>query len=570
MSRFAFRSLFSISLYVVALTTPFASPSAASAQHVPVQLEDLVVTASGWAEPEWMVTANTTVLDGQELENSGVEYVADALRAVPGLSIVRTGSPGSITSVFLRGGESDHVLVLVDGVRVNNAGGGIDLSALTTDNVERIEVLRGPNSSLYGSDAVSGVIQIFTRRRTGPPRGTVSLQGGSFGSLRWQGSVSGGDAPLSYAFSAGGLSTDGILEFNNQSSQTTLTGRVQAALDAHSTASISMRYNDKTYHFPTDGAGNVVDRNAFSFFDDLALEVAAERRFGEQVDARIFVDLWESENGSDDQPDDAADSLGFFGYTSLTDTRRVTWGGRARWRPSEGFTLSVGAEQEELSIRDFNQSQSQFGPSAGNSDAAWGNRAYHAHLTWGHSGLAINGGLRGEDNERFGSAVTWRTGLAWRLEDSGTRVRASAGTGIKEPTFFETHASGFVSGNPDLTPETSTSFEAGVEQRVATGVTFAVTGFRQGFRDLIQYTGTPPQEGGPNFFNVAEASSKGLEMELQVELGRVRTTVAHTFLDTEVIDSGFQEGEGATFVEGEPPPPAPSERDRSDAGFTGH
>ncbi|MYG19327.1 MAG: TonB-dependent receptor, partial [Gemmatimonadales bacterium] len=184
--------------FAAALAVTGASPLRAQE---PISLEGLVVTAYRWAEPEWTVAANTTVIEGEDLERAGIEFVSDALRQVAGLAVARNGSFGAITSVFLRGGESDYVHVLVDGVRVNEPGGSYDFASLTTDNVERIEIVRGPASALYGSDAVSGVIQIFTRRGAGPPRGGVSFQTGSFSTTRRQDHLTGGGGGISYAFS---------------------------------------------------------------------------------------------------------------------------------------------------------------------------------------------------------------------------------------------------------------------------------------------------------------------------------------------------------------------------------
>ncbi|MYH47964.1 MAG: TonB-dependent receptor, partial [Gammaproteobacteria bacterium] len=165
-----------VRLAAAVATACLAVPVAAQG---PGNLQGLVVTANRLPQPEWAAAAHTTILYGAELERAGIEYVADALRQLPGAALVRGGSFGAITSLFLRGGESDYVQVLIDGVRVNEPGGAFDFASLTTDNVERIEVVRGPASALYGSEAVSGVIQIFTRRGSGRPRGDLSFQGGS-------------------------------------------------------------------------------------------------------------------------------------------------------------------------------------------------------------------------------------------------------------------------------------------------------------------------------------------------------------------------------------------------------
>ena len=538
-----------VRLAAAVATACLAVPVAAQG---PGNLQGLVVTANRLPQPEWAAAAHTTILYGAELERAGIEYVADALRQLPGAALVRSGSFGAITSLFLRGGESDYVQVLIDGVRVNEPGGAFDFASLTTDNVERIEVVRGPASALYGSDAVSGVIQIFTRRGSGRPRGDLSFQGGSYGTRRWQGGLSGGTSSLSYAISVGRNETDGILAFNNQFRHATATGRVQGQLDEATDASVSVRYEDRRFHYPTDGSGNLVDENSHSFGDALSVNVDAGRRWNDVFETRFGVNVHESDSGTDDAPDGPADTLGFHGFKSLADLRRTTVGGRAIWRPGEGTSIAAGTELEQQSVRDFSESLSQYGPSSANSRNERGNRAFYAQLSEFRGPAALNAGVRLEDNERFGSAMTWRAGAAWRAASSGTRVRVSAGTGIKEPTFYETYATGFATGNPDLEPEQSTSYEAGLDQELGGIARLSLTGFRQNYRNLIQYTFSPPAPGGPNYHNVARARSRGLEAEASVAASRVRLSSFYTYLDTEVEDSGFDEGPSATFVEGEP------------------
>src|SRR5512143_868471 len=143
-----------------------AAPSVVAAQTDSTTLPPVVVTATRLDSPLGTGISSVTVLDGPALLRRGVHSVVDALRYVPGVALVQSGGPGAQTSLFLRGGESDYVRVLVDGVPMNDPGGAVDLASFTMDNVERIEVVRGPASVLYGSDAVSGVVQIFTRHAT--------------------------------------------------------------------------------------------------------------------------------------------------------------------------------------------------------------------------------------------------------------------------------------------------------------------------------------------------------------------------------------------------------------------
>lgn len=564
-----------------AAPSPVPAAVALEAQDQPVPLQGLVVTAHRRPAPEWTVASHVTVVDGEALERAGIEYVADALRQVAGLAVARNGSFGATTSVFLRGGESDHVQVLLDGTPVNEPGGRFDFGAVSADNVERIEIVRGPASALYGSDAVSGVIHILTRRGAGRPAADISFRAGSFGTRRWQGGVSGGTGPLSYTFSLGRNDTDGILDFNNAHRRTTATGRVHVQPDLRTDASLSVRYEDQRFHYPTDGSGRLVDRNAFAFGDALTVALDAGRRWTDAFEARVSLSVHESDGGTDDASDGPADTLGFFGFRSLNDVRRARADARGTWRFAAESALTAGMELERQSVREFSHSLSQYGTSPGDSENERSNRAVYAQLAGvlgagqtagpakgasrdspggaglpagaGPSGaLAWNAGVRLEDNERFGSAATWNAGAAWRLPSSGTRLRVSLGTGIKEPTFLESFASGFAMGNPELEPEGSTGMEGGLDQSFGDGrVELSLTGFWQSYRDLIQYVFSPPVAGGPNYYNVAEARSRGAEAEAQADAGPVRLTASYTWLDTEVRDAGFDEGPGAAFVEGQ-------------------
>src|SRR6476661_860337 len=146
-----------------------------------VMLNPVVVTATRFPRSAAGVPAAVTVLRGVDLRAQGIHTVFEALRDVPGAAVVQTGSFGGQTSLFLRGGQSNYVKVLVDGVPVNQPGGSFDFANLTTDNVERIEVVRGPGSVLYGSDAIAGVVQIVTREGRGPPGASAAAEGGTYG-----------------------------------------------------------------------------------------------------------------------------------------------------------------------------------------------------------------------------------------------------------------------------------------------------------------------------------------------------------------------------------------------------
>jgi vitamin B12 transporter len=495
------------------------------------------------------VARSVTVLEGATLRAAGVTFVTDALRAVPGLAVVRGGSWGAATSVFLRGGESDHVLVLVDGVQMNQPGGAFDFSGLTLENVERIEVVRGPASSLYGSDAMAGVIHIITRTGRGAPAWEASARAGGFGRREASLQVAGGGGDAGWSFSLARYRTDGILPQNNAFDNTVLSANVRLAPSASTRAGVALRVADRTFHFPTDGGGAITDLNAFTFTDETSLALHASRFVSDRLELRGAVSLARNGGGTDDRADSPGDTLGAYAFASLDQVERATADVRA------GLTLgwvasTVGLEVERQRQRSFSESLSQWGPSTGRSDHERTNRAGYTHFTGARGPLAFAAGARVEDNERFGRSATWNVEAAWRPA-AGTRVRASAGRGVKEPTFFENFAEGWVRGNPELEPERAHSLDAGVEQALAGGrLSLAVSLFRQRIEDLIEYVAHPSSPFDPNYVNVGAAVARGLEADASVRLGGFSGGLAWSWLATEVVRGGGDEGEGADFLPG--------------------
>ncbi|HEY8483280.1 MAG TPA: TonB-dependent receptor [Longimicrobiales bacterium] len=502
------------------------------------RLEELVVTATRLPVRRDASPAAVTVIDGDQLRARGARTVAEALRSVPGAAIVQTGSFGGTTSLFLRGGESDYVKVLIDGVPINDAGGAIDFANLTADNIERIEIVRGPASVLYGSDAVTGVVQIFTRQGTSTTRANASVRTGTYGSLAYGAEASGGNGTARYSVSAHRFTTDGIYDFNNEYRNTTLSGLFRFTPGARSDASLSVRYTDGEFHYPTDGAGRLVDRNQFQREKRLALALDAGHAFTSRLEGRLLLTTHRLDRTIDDRPDDDTDP-----ESSLTRTNgtRAAADARLNLRLSPTTTISAGAELAVQQEDQWSEFAGPWGSSRDSSDVRRTNRAYYAQALADLGGrLALHLGTRLEDNELFGTFLTYRAGATYRLA-SGTRLRAAAGTAFKEPTFFENFAQGFAKGNPNLEPERSRSWELGVEQALFDGrLSLAATYFDQRFRDLIQYTATPPQPDAPNYFNIAGADAAGVEAEARLLLTPGLTVAAsYTRLSTEITDAGY-------------------------------
>lgn len=546
-----------------ALLGLLATPLSAQQAQDTVRLDELVVTATRLPSSRATTPLSTSVVTGEELRARGIATVADALRTLPGAAVVQPGAFGGVTSLFLRGGESDYVKVLVDGVPVNAAGGAFDFANLSTVNVERIEVVRGPGSVLYGSDAVTGVVQIFTRaggkprlngsyRRGWAPRFDTpeAAADGHYGTGAWDVDLSSGHGPTHYSVGYGRFDTGGGYAFNGGHLSTTVSGRLSLRPDSATDGSLSLRRTAGVFHFPTDGGGHVLDRNQFSREEAWMLGLEGGKRLSRTVEARVLVASNDTKSGYDDAPDSPADSLGFYASANDATGYRRSADVRLNIRPRAATVLTLGGVIEREHERSSSSYRSQFGPGADSADVRREDRGYYAQIVTEAGPLALTGGARLDDSDRFGRFRTWRAGAALH-PFGGTHLRAAAGTAFKEPTFYENFAQGFVRGNPDLAPERSRSWEVGAEQRLFHDhLALQATYFAQRFRDLIQYRGDAPDDE-PSYVNLGGARADGLEAtaELIAADGRVHLGAGYTYLDTEVTRQGA--GGDATFVAGE-------------------
>jgi len=540
-------------IHRVALALSFFAPVLplqAQSSSDTTRLPSTVVTATRLATPADAQTAAVTVLDGNTLRAEGVTHVGDAIRRVPGIAMARSSSFGSQHALFLRGGQSNYVRVLVDGVPVNEPGGVLDLGRITLDDVERIEVVRGPASVLYGSEAVTGVIQIFTRTGAGATRVRSEVGGGSYGALRGSLGGSGGSARYGWSLQGDRHASSGILPFNNDYRNDGVSGSLVFTPNAATDVKLTTRYNTSMYQYPTAGDGSIVDRNAERTEHRLMVGLDAGRRWFDRLESRVQLSALDLLPRTNDGPDNAGDTLGFYGFFAEGTVKRRVIDTRTTARLGEAQFVTLGGEWARDTERSSSVSLSQFGEFPNAFRAARENRALYAQLHGGRGPVTYTAGGRLDENSAFGQFQTMRVGAAWRIL-APLRVRASAGSAFKAPSFFENFASGFTVGNADLRPEQARSADLGVELSLPRGASVQVTGFTQRFRDMIQYTGAPPVAGDPNYYNIARANAGGVEFEgtLPVMFGVV-TSLGHTWTDTRVVDAGFDTAPQANFVAG--------------------
>jgi len=524
-----------VALLVLALAVP---------QQDTVVLKPIVVTATRVPVPADVVASAVTVLRGADLESQGIRTAAEALETVPGAHVAETGSFGGQTSLFMRGGESDYTKILVDGVPLNQAGGFIDLAHLTTDNVDRIEIVRGPVSVLYGSDAVTGVVQIFTRTARGPAQLGAEVHAGTYGSADGALDVEGSNGKIGYAARVSRFSADGLYHYNNRYRNSVASARVQVTPDARSDASLTYRYGDDSYHFPTNGTGAPVDSNQRSAERGPLLSLTAGRMLTQHLEARINGAMKEARLFYNDEPDSPGEDGTFW---SKDWVRRATASALFSWRKGQATALTAGIEYEDQRQRGRSEFSASFGTFPNPPvDVQRTNTGYFTQGLFSVGRSAVTVGARLDDNSQFGAYGTYRAGLVYRLPHA-TRIRFSAGTGFKEPSFFENYATGFVRGNPHLKPERSQSWELGVERG-----SVAVTYFNQRFRNLIEYSGTPVGPDSVNYYNVGGAIADGIEATARANVATsVVLSLNYTFLHTRVEQSGSTDP-NSVFVPGKP------------------
>ncbi len=477
------------------------------AQTVPPASESVVVTATAFPEEQADLGAATTVITREQIERRGLRTVAEVLRCVPGLDVVQSGSEGSITSVFLRGANSNHALVLVDGVRLNSPYfAGYDFSTLTTEDVERIEIARGPFSALYGSDAMGGVIQIFTRVAATGLSGRASLEAGNAGRREGEAFAAFGSGVWGVAasFRDGRVGGD---RRNSDWEQKSGALRVEGRFGESFRAALEAGVVEGEAGTPGPVGRETPHARSPWWEQRIALPVSWKPAEGHA--ATFLVANVISKPGYDD-PDS------FFSSTTRAQSIQARAGDS--WT-SDDNRLTGFASFERGKV----DSKTNFGVDLdGQHTTIWGVGVEDTLKL--PSGLTVTGGARYDRHSQFGGAVSPRGTLSWLSSDALWKVRVSGGTGFRAPTVGELYFP-FV-GNPSLKPEHSISYEVGAE-RYLPGGRVELSFFWNDFRDLIVYDFARFQD-----FNVGRARTRGIEAALRQDLTpALSVDVGYTYLD---------------------------------------
>ena len=558
--------------------------------HIAAVADQVVVTATRVAESRSATTESMAVFTAADIQALGATSIVDLLRVVPGLNVESTGREGALSSLFARGGESDYNLVLIDGVRVNPSGGAFDFSRISAGEIDRLEVVRGGQSSLYGSDAIGSVVQVFTKRAApgDAPRVIGSLEGGSFSTRRTDASVLGGaqrraDYQLGVAYRGTEGAFQDILPDHDTFSQTSIDAGVGAILGDRATLRTGLRYaNAKGKAIgPIDYGSR--DTGTAADTRDLSWHLDFSHRISDRVDQTAQVNYFKSYRLSADtigdptynvyavlsgtpgalfpnsprlvrlvdQPTFAALQSGSqalaagqflaktnFGVSDFTSTTKsefrrpaVRYQANATW--GGGQILSGGY--------DYERESDPLNPSfLVENNAFFLQQQFHAQDRW----LATLG-VRLDKNSHYGNNASPKLSLGGYLVPyrkgalSSVKAFSNIGRGIKNPQFGELYSTAFTDGNPDLRPERARTIDAGAEitfddQRVLARVTY----FDNAFNDQVAFKSTGPGiDGKPDYINIDGSQANGWELEgaLQRPIAGFTASAGYAFVDTQVV-----------------------------------
>ena len=489
-----------------------------------IKVGEVVVTASRLEESVQETTSEVTVLKAEDIKKMNVVLVPDVLRKVPDLSVVQTGGDGRLTQVFLRGGNPNETLIMVDGIKVNSSStGGFDFSKVSINDIDRIEIVKGSQSTMYGSEAMAGVINIITKKGEGKPSGTVSFEGGSYGTYSPSLSISGSEGIFSYRATGLYYYTQGISAAKDGTETDTykngyMSWNFGVRPSANSEIEIFGNYSsDRTglddFDFVT---GRAIDSSTFVQHGYHYLVAARGKLY--------LFDKWEqilTVSGFGDLLKFSDPAVQFNNANVFDKRQSVDW--QNNLHLTEALTLTAGLAYQHEST-----------DSAGNFDEGLDdNAAYlNGRLKLFKDSLILNAGLRYDDYSTVGSHTTYRVGAAYTNKEVDATVRTSYATGFRVPSLNDLFFPFY--GNPALKPEESKSFEAGIFKPLFQGkLQLGVSYFNTDYTNLIQ--------ADPLTFtavNIANASVKGVEATASYQATDALSLKAgYTYLDAKDTDT---------------------------------
>ncbi|MBU1121822.1 MAG: TonB-dependent receptor [Candidatus Omnitrophica bacterium] len=496
-------------------------------------LGEIIVTATKTEQYQANVGSSSTVITAEAIEQSGKTNVLDILRDTAGVSIIQSGGYGGATEVFLRGAKSGHTLVLIDGVEVNDpmkSDRSFDFAHLTTDNIARIEIIRGPQSTLYGSDAMAGVINIITKKGEGPLQWQASFEGGSHNTFKESLGFSGAGEKLDYAFSMAHFDSDGIskaVDGAEKDGYDNITFSNRLGYDITETANLdfSLRFTNAKYDYD-DGAYQD-DPNKTGWWRHFMSKTEFKQAINTIWNHKLSLSYSKTRRELKNEADviDPTDDTHNWFRGNLT---KIEW--QNNIYPTNWMTSTCGFEYEEE--RGYGDGRVASKPSRFDRKAITTKGYYIQNQFNLLDNLSIIGGLRGDYHELFGSETTYKISTSYIVSKTSTRLKANWGTGFKSPSIYQLYSSNY--GNINLAPEENMSFDFGLGQYFYNDkISVDLNYFYSDFKNMIEWN--------TRYKNIDNAQIKGVEMESSFKISpQLSLSGNYTYTQTKDNESAMK------------------------------